>query len=204
MAQYDTVADQATIDKTITALEANGFQVTVVENAAEAKKTALALLPKGEEVLTVTSKTLDDLSLAAAINESGDYDAVRPKLNALMGDPSKKNEQRKLGSAPNHVIGSVHALSQDGHALIASNTGSQLPAYTYGAGHVVWVVGAQKIVKDTDDAWQRLAQHVVPLEDVRSKQAYGMPTSVNKVVVYNKEIAPGRVDIVLVKEPLGF
>jgi L-lactate utilization protein LutC len=204
MTQYNTVADDATIKKTKAALEANGFSVTVVENAAAAKEAALADLPQGAEVLTVTSRTAETIGLTAAINESGVYDAVRPKLAALMGDPTKRREQRKLGSAPDYVVGSVHALTQDGHVLIASATGSQLPAYVYGAEHVIWVVGTQKIVRDLDDAWQRLQQHVFPLENERAKQVYGSGSSINKVVTYNKEAVPGRIHIILVKEVLGF
>src|SRR6266852_3192135 len=156
MAQFDKIADDATITETVKALEANGFRVTIAENGEAAKVAVLEKLPKGAEVLTVTSQTTEKLGLVTAINDSGDYDAVRPKMMAMMGDPAKKAERRRLGAAPEHVVGSVHALTRNGHALIASATGSQLPAYTYGADHVVWVVGAQKIVKDMDEAWQRL------------------------------------------------
>jgi hypothetical protein len=201
---YDQVASDEAISKTKTALEANGFSVTVAENTEAAKQAVLGLLPKGAEVLTVTSKTLEKLGLDKHINESGDYDAVRPKLNAMYGDESKKLEQRKLGAAPEYVVGSVHALTQDGKALIASNTGSQLPAYTYGAEHVVWVVGGQKLTTDIEDAKRRLFEHVVPLEDVRAQEAYGSGTFVSKLLAYNRETQPGRVHIVLVKEALGF
>ena len=160
MSDYKTVADDAAIETAKTALEANNFTVTVVADADAAKEAVANILPKGAEVLTVTSKTLDETGIASMVNDSGDYNAIRAKLNELMGDPAKKMEQRKLGAAPEYVVGSVHALTQDGEALIASNTGSQLPAYLYGAGHVVWVVGAQKITKDIADAEQRLAQHL--------------------------------------------
>lgn len=204
MGKFDTVKDDATITKTAEALRANGFTVTIVENGEAAKQAALALLPKGEEVFTATSTTTDHIGLAAAIDESGDYDAVRPRLNAMWGDPSKKREQRKLGAAPDHVVGSVHAVTEDGRVLIASNTGSQLPAYLYGAGHVVWVVGAQKITANMDEALKRLEEHVVPLEDKRALAAYGTHTFVSKLVQYNREVAPGRVDIIIAKEALGF
>jgi L-lactate utilization protein LutC len=204
MAQFDVVADQATITATADALTANGFRVTIVENGDAAKIKALELLPKGAEVHTVTSVTSDTIGLTAAINESDDYDAVWPKLMALYGDPANKREQRRLGAAPDYVVGSVHALTQDGHALIASKTGSQLPPYAFGAGHVIWVVGAQKIVKNIDEAWQRLEQHVFPLENARSQQAYGSGSSINKVLVYNKEALPERVDIIIIKETVGF
>jgi len=204
MSDFATVADEARITKTVAALEQHNFTVAVVDNATAAKNAVLALLPQGAEVLTVTSKTLDTIGLVGDINESGVYDALRPKLNAMMGDPAKKREQRKLAAAPDYVVGSVHALTEDGMALIASATGSQLPPYTYGAGQVIWVVGAQKIVADLQEAEQRLTDYVFPLEDARSQQAYGMGSGINKLLFYKKESTPGRVHIVIVKEALGF
>jgi L-lactate utilization protein LutC len=204
MADYTTVKDDAVLEKAAKALEANGFTVTIVENGEKAKEAALALIPKGEEVLTVTSTTTDQIGLTKAIDEGSDYNAVRPKLNAMYGDASKKSEQRKLGAAPEYVVGSVHALTEDGRVLIASNTGSQLPAYLYGAGRVIWVVGGQKIVANMEEALDRLESHVVPLEDERAQAAYGIHTFVSKLVQYNKEVTPGRVDIIIAKEALGF
>jgi L-lactate utilization protein LutC len=204
MSAFDTVADGTAITNAVKNLEANGFAVSVVENGEAAKQKALELIPKGAEVLTSTSKTLEALELDKVLNESGDYDAVRPKLNAMWGDPTKKRDQRKLGAAPDYIIGSVHAVTQEGEVLIASNTGSQLPGYTYGAGTVVWVVGAQKIVKDMAEAKQRLEEHVFPLENERSKEAYGSPTYVSKLLEYRREITPERVQIIIVKESLGF
>lgn len=203
MTQYDTVASEAAIQQTKKALEANGFKVAVVEDGEAAKTAALNAIPKGAEVMTMTSKTLEALGLDKTFNESGEYDAVRTKLDALYGDVSKKSEARKLGTAPDYAIGSVHALTQDGHALIASATGSQLPAYLYGAGEVVWIVGAQKIVADLAEASDRLQTHVFPLEDARAQAAYGINSSINYEVAYNKEPA-GRVTVIIVKEALGF
>jgi len=200
---YDAVASDDQITTTEKALQDNGIAVTVVESGADAKKAVLGLLPKGAEVLTVTSQTVETIGLAAVINESGDYDAVRPKLNAMYGDETKKREQRKLGTAPDYVIGSVHAITLDGRVLVASATGSQLPAYAYGAEHVIWVVGTQKIVANLDDAIKRLKDYVFPLEDERAKAAYGRGSGINKKLVFNKEV-PGRITIILVKEKLGF
>jgi L-lactate utilization protein LutC len=203
MGQYDTIASDDVINKTEQALTANGFRVTVAANGTTAKEAVLAAIPKGAEVFTATSQTLEKLGLNEIFNQSGDYNAIMPKLVALMGDPTKKQEQRKMGAAPDYVVGSVHALTQDGHALIASQTGSQLPAYAYGAGQVIWVVGAQKIVKDMNQAYERLEQYVFPLEDARAKVAYGSGSSINKVLVYNKE-ANNRVHIIIIKEAWGF
>src|SRR3989344_2573254 len=47
-------------------------------------------------------------------------------------------------------------LTKDGHVLIASRSGSQIPGYAYGADHVIWVVGAQKLVDDIDEGIKRI------------------------------------------------
>lgn len=204
MTDFSQVAADEAVTTTVKALEANNFKVTVVADAAAAKEAVLAAIPKGAEVLTMTSRTLDDAGITAALDESNDYDAVRPRLNAMMGDPTKKAEQRRLGAAPEYAIGSVHAITEGGEVLIASNTGSQLPAYAYAAGNVVWVVGTQKIVKDMPEAYARLEQHVFPLEDERAQQAYGVHTNISKVLTISKEVVPERIHIILVNEALGF
>ena len=122
-----------------------------------------------------------------------------------MDSATQGGEMRKLGTAPDWTIGSVQAVTEDGQVVMASNSGSQLPAYAYGAGRVIWVVGVQKIVANLDEALKRIYEYVLPLESERVKVAYGMDKSnVSKLLVINKEIAPERMTVILVKEKLGF
>jgi hypothetical protein len=110
-----------------------------------------------------------------------------------------------MGAVPQIALGSVHAVTEEGQLVIASNTGSQLGAYAYGSEKVVWVVGTQKIVKNLDEAMKRIYEYVLPLESERVKKAYGMERSnVSKLLIINKEVKPGRAVVVLVKESLGF
>jgi hypothetical protein len=121
-----------------------------------------------------------------------------------MDRATQGREIRKLGGAPDYAAGSVHAVTEDGQVLIASNTGSQLGPYAYGAGSVIWVVGAQKLVKDLDEAFKRLEEYVYPLEDEHMHQLYNTGTGVNKILIVNKEIRPNRITMIIVKEELGF
>jgi hypothetical protein len=41
------------------------------------------------------------------------------------------------------------------------------------------------------------------VEDQRAQRMYGVHSSVNRLLVLNKE-TPGRIHVVLVKEPLGY
>ena len=114
-------------------------------------------------------------------------------------------EMKKLGSAPDWAVGSVHAITVEGHVMIASNTGSQLAAYASGASHIIWVVGTQKIVQNREDGFKRLYEHSLVLESERVKKAYGWPGSeIKKILLVDKEIAPGRSTVIFVPEVLGF
>jgi hypothetical protein len=128
---------------------------------------------------------------------------LRPRMFA-MNRETQGREIRKLGGTPDFAAGSVHAVSEDGHVLIASNTGSQLGPYASGAGKVIWVVGAQKLVKDLNEGLNRIYDHILPLEDEHMRQLYKVGTNVSKVLIVNREIRPNRITMIIVKEELGF
>jgi hypothetical protein len=201
--EFAKLAVNERIERTSKALEANGIQTLVAEDRAEAKRLFFELIPEGSEVFLGASVTLEQLGIAADVDQSGRFDAVRPKMYA-MNRETQGREIRKLISAPDFAAGSVHAVTEDGHVLIASATGSQLGPYASGAGKVIWVVGAQKIVKDLNDGLRRLNEHVVPLEEEHMQQLYKVGTSVNQMLIVNRAFRPGRITMIIVKEELGF
>ncbi len=205
MKDFSQLADDETLQQTKVSLEKNGFHVLITENGTDAKEAVLNLIPKGAEVMTATSRTLDTLGLTQEINESGNYDSVKSKLNKL--DREKDHlEMQKLGAASEYVLGSVHAVTEDGKVMVASNTGSQLPTYAYGSSHVVWVVSTKKIVKNLDEGFSRIYDYILPQEDKRLKGQYGpqVHSEVRKLLIVNSEIKPGRITVIFVKEQLGF
>jgi hypothetical protein len=113
-------------------------------------------------------------------------------------------EMRTLAASPDYVVGSVHALTEGGSLLIASASGSQLGPLVSGAGQAILVIGAQKIVSDVATGLRRIYEYCYPLEDARARQAYGVPSGVNNILIINKVITPGRVTAIIVKERLGF
>lgn len=204
MAKWDLLANDQVIGNTIRALKKNGVETVVVASGVDAKEKVLELIPDGSEVMTMSSVTLNTIGLTDEINKAnGKFRPVRDRLYALDKN-TQAQEISRLGAAPEFAVGSVHAVTEDGHVLIASNTGSQLPAYVYSAGKVIWVVGTQKIVKDTDSAMKRIYEYVLPLENERAKKAYGVSSNVSKLLLINKEIVPERITLILVKEKLGF
>ncbi len=202
--KYEQLPDASRVAATARNLEANGFHTIVVSSREEARAAVEAILPPGAEVFDSTSLTLEETGIARMIQESGRYRAIRPTLLQL-GAEGKKPEQRRLASSPDYIVGSVHAVTEQGQVVVASGSGSQLAPYASGAGNVVWVVGTQKIVSDLDEAFDRVYSHSLPKESARVRKVYGIPGSVvAKLLVVNRELQPGRITIVLVNERLGF
>jgi CheY-like chemotaxis protein len=195
-------ASEEQVARAVTALQANGIHVLVVEDRVAALEALLSLLPAGAEVFTAASQTLEALGAVAEINQSGRFDAIRPKLMKL-DRQTQMREMRKLAASPDYVVGSVHAITEQGQVLVASGGGSQLASYVYGAGHVLWVAGTQKIVADLNEALRRIEEHSLPLEDARMRQTRGVGSQVGKIMIFNREPA-GRTTLILVREALGF
>ncbi len=195
------LASDDQIERASKALEANGIHVLVAANGEEAKTKLFESIPANAEVFTGLSTTLNTLGVPAEVDKR--YNSVRVKL-ATMDQKSQMREMVKLGATPEYMVGSVHAVTEDGTVVIASNTGSQLAGYAASATHVVWVVGTQKIVSNLDEAMKRIREYTLPLEDERLLQAYGMNSNISKLLIVHKEVTPGRTTMILVKENLGF
>jgi hypothetical protein len=200
---FETLASDEQIARTVKALEANGIRALVAENGAEAKRLFFELVPDGAEVFLGASVTLEKTGIKEVIDQSGRFEAVRPKMFA-MNRETQGREIRKLGGAPDYAAGSVHAVTEDGYVLIASNTGSQLGPYASGAGKVIWVVGGQKLVKDLNEGLRRINEYVLPLEEVHMQELYKASTAVSKLLIVNREVRPDRITMIIVKEQIGF
>ena len=201
--QFGTAADEPSVKRTVAALEANGITVLRAPDSATAKRIVLDLIPDAAQVYHGASQTLEKTGILAAIDEPGRFEPLRPRIFS-MDRQTQSDEIRKLVAAPDVMLGSVHAVTETGSLLAASMSGSQLGPYASGAGRVILVVGAQKIVSDVEEGLARIAGYVYPLEDARAQAAYGVHSGVNKVLIVNREINPGRITVVLVDEVIGF
>lgn len=201
--RFGNPRDDATVSRATAALEANGISVLRAADAAEAKRIVLGLIPDGSQVHHGASQSLETSGIADEIGKSGRFEPLRPRI-ASMDRKTQADEIRRLASAPDVMLGSVHAVTETGSLIAASASGSQLGPYAAGAGRVILVVGTQKIVSDLSEGLRRIDEYVFPLEDARALAAYGMHSGVNKVLIINREFMPGRITVVFVDEVLGF
>jgi hypothetical protein len=190
------------VDLVADALRSHNIEAIVVDTGAAAREVVLGLVPDGAEVHSGKSKTLEDVGLYSEFVESGRYDAIRPRMYA-MDRATQGREIRKLVAAPDFILGSVAAVTEDGALVAASATGSQLGGYAAGAGRVILVVGSQKIVLDLDAAIRRIHDIVFPYENAQVRARMGVDTVLEKVLVIYGEWQVGRTTVVLVREPVG-
>ncbi|WKZ30412.1 MAG: lactate utilization protein [Candidatus Dojkabacteria bacterium] len=206
MDKYTAVAPQSSIDKTVAALKENGFHPIVVENKAEALSKMIELIPDDVSIMNGASVTLEEIGFIEYLKGGGH------KWNnlheAILGeqDQAKQALLRRQSVVSDFYTGSAHSITENGEIMIASNTGSQLPHLAFTSPNVIIVAGAQKITANITEAFKRLEEHVIPLEDERMKGVYGMGTTHAKTLILHKEnpFMGRKITVIIVKEKLGF
>ncbi len=204
--QYNILATKETVDKTVEGLAARNIEALVVDTGAEALAKIKELIPAGGSVMNGASVSLEQIGFVDYL-KSGAHGWNNLHEGILAEKyPAKQAVLRKQAVLSDYYLGSVHALAETGEFLVASNTGSQLPHVVFTSANLIFVVGVQKLVPTLAEAFKRLEEYVVPLEDEHMKQKYGSGTALNKVVVFRGEnpMLGRKVKVILVNEVLGF
>jgi len=201
-AEFVAVASEEALQRVAAAMKARNFDVVLVDDGPAARAVVLERLPKGAEVHSGKSKTLQDAGILDAVHDVTQYDALRPKM-MKMDRATQGREIRKLIGAPDYMLGSVNAVTADGILVVASATGSQLGPYANTAGKVILVVGSQKIVPDLETALRRVREYVLPWEDAQVRKVVPSGSFIAKTLLIEREWAAGRLTVVLVRQPIG-
>ena len=200
----DQLPDDETVEETVANLEANGFDVVVVDSAAEALETIESQIPAGVSVMNGHSTTLEEIGFDELLSE-GDHEwESLPDEIWSIDDDAERQAARRRSQTADYFLGGINAIAQTGELVAADLSGSRIGAYPFAAGNVIIVSGANKVVPTLDDAFDRLESVAYPLENERAQEAYGVESAVAKQLVYRRETDEGRTTVVLVREQLGY
>src|SRR5260370_4226044 len=201
-----SLPDKQTVLRTIESLKSRGINADLVDTQQEALRVVAGKIPEGAEVMTGASTSLDQIGFTELL-KSGKHHWKNIKDEVMSEkDPGKQREIRVKATGAEYFVGSVQAVAETGEDVVASASGSQIPAYAFNARNVIWVVGTQKIVPSLEQALRRVREHALPLETTRMK-SLGYPGSmIGKLLILERELTIlGRVlTIVFVNEKLGF
>ncbi len=202
--RWNRIPDEATIIRTVGAIEARNIRVVRAATADAARRALIDLIPEEAEVMNGSSTTLNEIGFEQLLKENPkrwrDFHAVITAEN----DEEKRNALRRKGVAADWFLSGIQAIAATGELVGCDKTGSRVGAWPYGAGHLILVSGANKIVSTLEDALARCWEYALPVEQQRAQRAYGTSSEIGKIVILEKEMDKDRVTLILVSESLGY
>ena len=202
--RWNRTPGEQTIVSTIRAMEERGIQV---ERLADGKQTLARireLIPPGSEVMNGSSTTLIEIGFQELMDSGKHEWKDLKRAVASENDARKRAEIRRRTITAEFFISGVNAISMTGELVGCDATGSRVGAWPYGAGKLLLVAGVNKIVPTLGDALRRIREYTFPLEDVRSRNVYGVPSKIGKCVILANESQPGRVTLLLIDGIYGY
>jgi L-lactate utilization protein LutC len=169
---------------------------------ARALETIIRLIPDGAEVMTGSSRTLEEVGFVELLKwGSHPWKNLKNTIQAE-SDPLRQLEPRKRATLSQYFLGTVYAVAKTG-VVTVSGGGSQLGAHAHSAGKVICVAGTQKIVATLEDGLRHVREHSLPLEDARMKQMGYPGSEIWKLLIVEGE-RPDRIHMVFIGEGIRF
>lgn len=134
------------------------------------------------------------------INEHG------KAIEASKGDHQTLIVQLRLAAGrATHSVATVDAVAENGDFYVADGSSTRIVPFV-ASENVIVVIGANKLVKNEEEAKERQTAYIFGLESARVRKAYGWPSALlsNAITVSTSSATPGRIHFVIVKEKLGF
>jgi len=211
--KWGAPASAESVERTKKALEAKKYKVDVVENREAALKVLTSLNVKESSIYLAGSTTLHEVGFITYLHDAKDYAKrnIKGELVAAQkaGDQAKAGALVREGLVADYFITSAPAIAETGEIHVVCATGSRTGGFV-SAGHLVVVVGSNKITSDYATALQRTREYALNLESARSRIAYAAYGVQGSAINYESTLhgenpfgAP-RVHVIIVKEALGY
>ncbi|SFS10378.1 Uncharacterised ACR, YkgG family COG1556 [Halomicrobium zhouii] len=192
------------IEETVENLEANGFEVVVVDSADAALAELQSLIPAGSSVMNGHSTTLEEIGFVEYLSEGDhEWESLADEIWSIEDDAERQAARRESQTAE-FFLGGINGIAQSGELVAADRSGSRIGAYPFAAENVVIVSGVNKIVPTVDDALDRLESVAYPLENERAQEAYGVDSAIAKQLIFRQELEEGRTTVVLIRDQFGY
>jgi len=199
------------VQRTLTALERNGFQTFFVSTRAEALDKVLSLIPAHANVGIGGSVTLREIDLINALTARGNtvfqhWSQPEENVRTIM--------MKQLNS--DVFLASSNAATEDGKLVNIDKAGNRVAAMTFGPQEVILVIGVNKIVKNLEEGISRAKNVAAPMNarrrgDKTPCATTGVctdceaPDRVCRVItIIEKKPSRTNVTVILVAEELGF
>ena len=196
-------ATTESIQRTIEGLASRNVEAFLVESGEAALDKLKELVPEGSEVFVNTSETLTTIGYTGYMHGNDRYVNLHDRMLA-QPDPAAQREFRRKTTIADYFVGSVQAIAETGEIVIASSSGSQIGAYSYGARRLILVAGTQKICPTLAEAEARTRGWTLERHDRWLEDRGVAPTPIGKYMIMEHEPVAGRISMLLIPETLGW
>lgn len=199
------------------ALEKNHFNAVLCDNKAQARKLVLnELIPKIKPKTAAFggSGTVESLEIPEALMKNPDIDVIDTFDKKLTLE--EKYERRRQSLLVDLYFLGANAITEDGRLVNLDCYGNRVGALTFGPKNVIVVAGRNKLVADLSEAMNRIVNYAAPVNAIRLNrktpcvktsrcQDCSSPDRICNVwTVHEKCQPPGRINVVLINQDLGF
>lgn len=200
------------LNATAEALKKNKMEACVVESKEELISRLEKLIGKSETVYSGGSETLKEAGVIDMLKNGG-YDYYFRGRCDDNGEPIDVMRNAFFGD---WYLTSSNAITLNGELYNVDGNGNRVAAITFGPKNVIVVAGYNKIVKDIEEAKERVRAIAAPANCVRLEKATGCRNSghcadcrsdericcVGTIHSFQRE--EGRIKVFLLPEELGY
>jgi hypothetical protein len=144
------------IETVMRALTLNNYDpVVYVEKATDAIPAVLSLIPEDASIEMAGAVSVSQLGIPDLLRKRGNKGLDIPK-------PGEASFEKMLRTRRDVLLVSSNAITLDGKLVNIDGMGNRVAGMFYGVGKVVLLIGANKIVRDVDEALDRVQNVIAP------------------------------------------
>lgn len=139
-------------------------------NRREALSNVMNMIPPGTVVARGDSISVEEIGLISELqkrNQNALIDPFRTDANGAWPDEQERQKMMRETFFADIFITGTNAITLDGRLVNIDGHGNRVAAMIFGPAKVILVVGANKIVKDMEEALERIHQFTAPVNATR-------------------------------------
>ncbi|NLX63383.1 MAG: lactate utilization protein [Clostridiaceae bacterium] len=201
------------VERTMNNLVKNNMMAFYVESKDEVVNKVAELINEGETVAVGGSVTLEETGVLEHLR-SGRYNFLDRYEEGLTRNQVEEIFRKSFFA--DTYLTSTNAITEDGELYNVDGNGNRVAAMIYGPKSVIVVAGINKIVKNTDEAIERVRRIAAPANTIRlnkntpcAKTGYCVDCRTEDRIccsytVFRQQRQKDRIKVILVGESLGY
>lgn len=173
--RYYEVRSQSVIKNLIK----RGINAQYAASREEALAAVMEMIPPGVTIARGDSVSVDQVGVPEELIKRNQNRIINPLERDDKGFFSNSNEERyrmeREAFSADVFITSANAITLDGKLVSIDGHGNRVSAMIFGPRHAIFVVGANKIVKDASEAIARIRNYATPVNAIRHALKHNMP-----------------------------